>query len=218
MSYSLLPCSSRPVPAFRRAPVVRAAVTSLVAGAAALAAACGGKDPYAPVAYYSTQSTEFAVYPLQRTTPPYFNAVNLYGAAPVQLALTVVSSTLSAGLYPNFDVAFDLDAGGNVLLLPPKLVTAAQIVPRTGFQVVKEAYDSLTFAPGGTYQADSAFRITRGQTVVVQAQGSACSLASPFYAKLVVDSINTGTGAIYVRMRVDPNCGFKSLAAGVPSS
>lgn len=203
---------ARPFATPRRAVLASAL---LVVGAVA---ACGGKDPYAPVAQYNTVGTTFLLYPMGRVIPPQYSALDLHTPLPVRPNIIVTSLGGQAVLAPNFDVAFDVDAAGHVVLVPPKLVTAGQLIPRTGFQTSSTLYDSLTAAPGGTYQADSAFRVAVGQTVVVQAQGILCSVAAPFYAKLVIDSVNSTTGAIYLRARIDPNCGFKSFAAGRPGS
>ncbi len=183
----------------------------------AAVAACGGKDPYAPVASYPNLPTAFVVFPLRNAPPPQSPAVDLRAGSIVRPAI-IYSSTLGS-LVPNFDVAFDIDAAGHILLLPPKLVAAAQVIPRTGFQIVSTAYDSLGSAPGGTYQADSAVVVVPGQTVVAQAQGTTgCTVGAPFYAKLVVDSVSRLTGGIFVRATIDPNCGFKSFASGLPTS
>lgn len=212
-------------------PRVRSLVTSLrslptsagrgASVAAALVAlgvaACGGKDPYAPTASYQTVGTTTTLYPMSRVVAPQNSALEL--RTPTELRPAVYLSSVVGAVVPNFDVAFDVDSAGHIVLLPPKLVTSAQFVPRTGFQSSGTLFDSLKSAPGGTYQADSAFRVTVGQTVVVQAQGTTgCSVASPFYAKLVIDSYDSTTGAIAIRAYIDPNCGFKSFAAGVPSS
>ena len=50
----------------------------------------------------------------------------------------------------------------------------------------------------------------------VQTPGTACSSSVPLYAKFVVDSVVGAERAMYVRMRLDPNCGFRSLAPGRP--
>ena len=205
------------MPSLHVRPLSRAlAVCAFVLGAAAVAA-CGGKDPYAITASYVNVSISFVVFPLRNAPPPHAPALDLRAAAVVRPA--IVYSSSSGALVPNFDVAFDVDSAGHVLLLPPKLVTSAQIIPRTGFQLSSVAYDSLGSAPGGTYKPDSTLQIAPGQTVVVQAQGTTgCSVASPFYAKLVVDRVDPSTGAIYGRATIDPNCGFKSFSSGLPTS
>ena len=67
--------------------------------------------------------------------------------------------------------------------------------------------------------------VSPGQVVVVQTQGAGplsavCSTTVPMYAKVVVDSIRPSQGSqlIYLRARVDQNCGFRSLDTGLPSS
>ncbi len=194
----------------------RAALLGVALPALGAAAACGGKDPYAPIAYLPTVSTRFIVYTMRSATPPQTWALDLRTPAPVQPG--VYLSATSGVLVPNFDVAFNVDSTGRLILLPPKLVTASQIVPQVGFQTSTTPFDSLRAAPGGTYQADSTFRVTVGQTIVVQSQGVACRVASPFYARLVIDSFDPTTGAISLRALIDPNCGFKSFASGVPTS
>ena len=60
-----------------------------------------------------------------------------------------------------------------------------------------------------------------GQAVVVQAVTPVCTLSGSsnlIYSKFVVDSVNAATRAMYVRMVVDPNCGFMSFLPGVPGS
>ncbi len=198
---------------------VRAAVVGAVAAAVSVAAACGGRDPYAPIASYNTISTTFTVFPLRAAPPPYGSAIDLHTPLVVRPAIvTYTSVTGSSTLAPNFDVAFNVDSAGHIVLLPPKLIASALSSPRTGFQTSTTLYDSLQSAPGGTYQADSAFRVTVGQTVVVQAAGLACTAGSPFYAKLVIDSVDPLTGAFSIRATIDQNCGFKSFAAGLPTS
>lgn len=199
-----------------RSPRAAARLAALLSTVAA-GAACGGKDPYAPVAQYPTiPTTSFTLFPLSRVVAPGNSALDLRSPLPVRPEV-YLSSTLGE-LVPNFDFAVDVDSAGHIVFLPPKLVTSTTYVPRTGFQISSTLYDSLRAAPGGTYQADSAFRVTTGQTVVVQAQGVACPVASPFYAKVVIDSVSAATGAMYLRAYVDPNCGFKSFTSGIPTS
>ncbi|MBV9879125.1 MAG: hypothetical protein JO180_01460 [Gemmatirosa sp.] len=184
---------------------------------------CGGTDPFAPVASFTTSLDSFVVYPVTGSPAAAPTAVSLYTRSAVRPALL-------SGLVLNFDLAFDVDATGRVRLLPPKqlvastatsLVTGAQVITNTTF-------DALLRAPNTGYQYDSATVVTPGQLVVIQTQGAstasvACSSTSPMYAKLVVDSVVPstqipGTKAIYFRARIDPNCGFRSLDTGVPTN
>lgn len=208
----------RPRP-FRRLATPRSVARTARRGAVAAvlaAAACGGKDPYAPTATLLTASDTFILLPLSRAQAPYGSALDLRAQIAVRPGLEV--STLNGLLVPNFDVAFDVDSSGNIVALPPKLVTASQSVPRTAFQVSTTAFDALGSAPGGTY-LDTTIVVKPGQTLVVQAQGvgAVCAVGTPTYSKLVIDSVATG-GLLYLRGLIDPNCGFKSFASGVPTS
>ena len=195
------------------------AVLAAVAGMAA----CGGTDPYAPIASFDTQLTPFVVYPLSTASPLLPTAISLSQSVAVRPA---VRTNLSL----NFDVALDLDATGKVRLLPPKLVVAPQAGGSlvTGFQVLTNTtFDALSRAPNTGYQFDSATVVSPGQLVVVQTQGAGvlsavCSPSTPMYAKLVIDSVplvpGTGARAIYLKARIDPNCGFRSLDPGIPKN
>lgn len=202
-----------PVPASR----ARAVAVALSTAALVTAAACGGKDPYAPTATLETTGSTFVLYPLSRVRPPFNSALKLHTPTAVQPTLVALTGSTIV-LAPNFDVAFDVDTAGRVVLLQPKQLVSAQLVVRTAFQTSTTPFDSLGAAPGGSYQPDSLLRVSVGQTVAVEAQGVECQNQSPFYAKLVVDTYDAVTGALTVRVRVDPNCGFRSFASGLPKS
>jgi hypothetical protein len=188
--------------------------------AAASITACGGEDPFAPRASLNTQAVDYRVYPLSSAPTLLPTALSLFGVQEVRPLLRVNQSL-------NFEIAVDLDAQGRVRLLPPRLLVAPQGASLvTGMQVIANTtFDALTRAPNTGYQFDSATVVTPGQVVAVQTQGAGpasiiCSVAVPMYAKLVVDSIRpaAGTQVIYMRARVDPNCGFRSLEPGLPTS
>lgn len=205
-------------PAFRLRSVPLAATLAAVA-------ACGGTDPFAPVASFSTQDVRFVVYPLSSSPEFLPTALSLYS----QISVRPVIRVGTTGLALNFDLAVDLDAQDQVRLLPPRLLIAPQAGGGmvTGFQVITGTpYDSLLRAPNTGYRYDSVTVVRPGQVVAVQTQGAGstgvvCAASAPIYARLVVDSIRpsadvAGARAIYIRARVDPNCGFRSLDAGVP--
>ena len=92
---------------------------------------------------------------------------------------------------------------------------------------------SITQAPTTGYDDSTAVRIKPGDVLLLQAfsvaSGCTAQLISArqvIYAKMVIDSINTSVydpisnpqgNTIYLRMRVDPNCGFLSFADGIPT-
>jgi hypothetical protein len=213
--------SRRPGARAARRPRRRQHAAGLAIG---LMAACGG-DPLAPnsSANVDTQETVFRVYPLSAATGPLPTAVNVVGLAVVQPALTTVALGQAGVIAPNFDFAVDRGADGRVRLLPAKLVAGlggAGLTLETGFRVVAGDFAAIAAAPDGTYQADSVTTVNVGQVVVVEAQALACyGRARPnVYAKLVVDSVSAPSGLVFLRARVNPNCGFRSLQPGKPTS
>jgi hypothetical protein len=193
----------------------RAAALVALAAAAALAA-CGGRDPFArdPRNNVDTQQTDFRLYSLSRASGPLASAVNLYTLTVLRPGLTVVQGSGGAVSAPNFDFAVDLAADGRVRLLPSKLVvdlTGVGQVFQTGFQLPGVPFDSVGEAPTSGYAADSALTVGVGQAVIVQAQSSVCPT---YYAKAVVLAVDPATGAVSMRARLNPNCGFRALRPG----
>lgn len=148
-------------------------------------------------------------------------------------AMTGTPTALPAGLHVRlgdpkrvdgsftFDIAFDLDASNNVIMYPQRLI-ATEIVAThaVGLQTSDQTFESITRAPGGGYQYDSTLVVGLHKTVLVDVIEPTCSqffiLGPNIKAKLVVDSVNAQMRAIYLRMFVNPNCGFTSLAQGIP--
>ena len=202
-------------------PIFSRSSSFLVALGGAALAACGGTDPFAAKAVFETTPATFQVYPLSTSPQNLPAALNLYSVVSVRPVVRI-NQTL------NFEVAVDLDGTGKVRLLPPKAIVApsgASLV--TGMQVVGgTTFETFTRAPNSGYQFDSATVVTPGQVVAVQTQGAGplsavCTTTVPMYAKLVVDSVRTqasGQPLIFIRARVDQNCGFRSLAEGLPAS
>lgn len=125
----------------------------------------------------------------------------------------------------NFDVAFDLDSQRRVVIYPVKLV----VQPFTGINdvgllKVAGTFESVEQAPTTVYNGDAAVTVTVGEVVVIEAKrnrpGDLCASAiSPnIYSKLVVDSVQAGTNAIWFRFTTNPNCGFRSFATGIPKN
>jgi hypothetical protein len=121
-----------------------------------------------------------------------------------------------------FDLAFDIDAAGNVVLYPPELVGQDPSGNRlVGVITGIGSYEAITEAPTVGYTVDSVTTIGRGQAVAVQAQEPICLSANPvapyLYAKLVVDSIDIVGRGIYGRAMIGGDCGYRQLVAGFPS-
>lgn len=182
---------------------------AMVASASVLTA-CG--DPASLRAFLPTANDAYAVFALTGTPAAFPSAINTF-------ARSVVRVDGNA----NFDVAFDLDAQGRVIVLPvQKVVSLPGGSRRVGLRKVEGTFDAVTIAPAGTY-GDSVIVASPGEVIVAQSArngaNDACQFdISPFiYTKLVIDSVAAPTRTIFVRTVLDPNCGFRSFEAGVPA-
>ena len=174
--------------------------------------ACGG--PTSLKARLSTSTDSLTVYALSGTPPSYPSGVSLTGRQVVRVD--------GSG---SFDIALDIDSNGNAVIYPVKLVVSTPAGARpVGLQMVAGIFDSVTTAPATGFESDSVLVLTAGQVVAIQSphngSGDICQYAiSPYlYAKIVVDSVNLTSRTLFVRVGLDPNCGFRSLVDGVPTS
>ena len=187
----------------------RLAIIAAVLTAATINA-CG--DPTGLKANLLNSVDTLSVFALSGTPPNYPSGVALLSRQPVHV-----------DGFAQFDVAFDINAAGNTVIYPVKLIVASGSSRPVAMQKITEVFDSVAEAPKTGYQSDSALVAIPGETIVVQSahNGSAdlCQFAiNPnIYAKLAVDSVNLSSRTIYFRMGLDPNCGFRSFEKGLPS-
>lgn len=189
-------------------PMSRFLLLAAGVGAVGVLAACN--DPLANQNRVAVQDDTVTVFAISGSPVSFPSALDIGSHTIVRVDETTI-----------FDVAFDIDASGRVVVLPVQLVRSG--VPTTsqaGVQVSSTEFASLTSAPNGGYHFDSTAVVRPGGVVVVQSQPTVCSLqVSRFeYAKIGVLSADTQTRLIRLAITVDPNCGFHSFRAGVPSS
>jgi hypothetical protein len=173
--------------------------------------ACG-----TPTSLRATSSTIFdtlSVFALSGTPSSYPSGVSILAGA------------VRVDGFAGFDVAFDIDANGRAVVYPVKLVVASPGGSRpVGLQKVANSFELVLQAPSTGFQTDSSRTLAPGETLVIQSahnnSGDLCQFAlSPYlYAKIAVDSVALATRTLYLRMGVDPNCGFRSFAPGIPTS
>lgn len=136
--------------------------------------------------------------------------------------LHVFSGTLQpANANFAFDVAFDIDANGDVVVLPQRAVASGLATTHTvGLQTVTTSYDALTSAPRSGYRADTALVTTVNRVIIVQSQdANACGVSltgTTLYAKIVVTAVDLRARQLTLKYTTDPNCGFFSFASGLP--
>ena len=182
-----------------------------VAAAALVAGVAACRDPLRNEAQFPVVEATLAPVALTGTGPGAPSALVLRGP-PTLIAPDAVGLS---GL--EFDLAVDIDASGRAVFYPASLVDR-RAFRRVGMRRVTQSYDSLSRAPRGTYVADSAFALAPGEVIAVQVPIDACAYAaSPyFFSKIVVDEVRVASRTVVVRATTDPNCGFRSLVAGIP--
>lgn len=177
-------------------------------GLAALAGAC--EDPLSITASLPIRTDTLILYALTGTPPTFPNALNTIFAQPVR----------ADGNF-GFDVAFDINAANQVVVLPVRLVSGSlDASRRVGVQRSDSAFDALMRAPSTGFRYDSLFVAGLGETIVIQARSRSCvnDLSPLIYSKIVVDSVNLTRRSIHLRITADPNCGFRSFAPGIPTN
>jgi hypothetical protein len=185
-------------------------VAIAVAGLAILGVACG--DLTAVPASLPTVTDSGTVYALNGAPP----------GAPT--ALHVFSGTLlPATAAFVFDVAFDLDTAGHVLIIPQRVVATGLSSSHTvGLLSVSGDFDALATAPKTGYRVDTTLVTVPGQVVAIQSTDpNACGISltgTTLYGKVVVTAVDLVQRTLAVRFAVDPNCGFYSFAAGLPKN
>jgi hypothetical protein len=183
----------------------RLAAFALILGAVA---ACS--DPFKVKAQYENADQAFFVHALS--------------GSPVALATALLlpakSVTRVDGTF-NFDIAFDINAQGDIILLPVGVVGQNTTGNRrVGILKPGGSYEGIGSAPLSGYVYDTVTVVKRGESAIIQAQQASCGLAlSPYlYAKIIIDSIDVASRSMYGRTTIDLNCGFRSLTAGLPAS
>jgi hypothetical protein len=123
-----------------------------------------------------------------------------------------------------FDVGFDIDATGNIVVYPQRTVATAlsTTTHSVGLQTVRDTFEAVLTAPKSGYRADTALVTQRNVVVLVQSNDAGvCGLAltgTSLYAKFVITEVNRLTRQLKVRWTADPNCGFVSFQPGVPKN
>lgn len=190
----------------------RRKIAALIGATITLAAAAACGDLTGVPASLPTISDSGIVYALNGAPP----------GAPTSLHMFSGTLLAADGSFV-FDIAFDIDNSGNVVILPEPAVGSGLVTNHTvALATVSDSYDALGSAPKITYKADTALVTSPNVTIVVQSTDpSACGVSltgTTLYAKVVVTSVDVLARQLKVRFTSDPNCGFRSFASGIPKN
>jgi hypothetical protein len=182
---------------------------ALLVGAAAALSTGACDDPFAPRATTSTRTDSFVVYSVSQTpinAPAAFNIVFF--------------TTLRLEPTYGFDLVFDIDQSGKVVLIPVRLVGGAVTSARqVGLQRITGPYEEVTRAPTSGYEYDSTLTLDVGEGALVELRTDVCQFQTSqlVYAKLQIKAVDPVSRTIVFRITYDPNCGFRSFLPGVPT-
>ncbi len=119
----------------------------------------------------------------------------------------------------SFDLGFDIDANGRLVVLPVGSVVAALAGTRAiDFLRPTEAYDAILEAPRSGYTSDSSLVLGVGDIFITRIASAFCQFdfRQEIYAKFRVDSIIPAERRFKVQALINPNCGFRSFQTGIP--
>jgi hypothetical protein len=176
-----------------------------------LVTAIACSDPLAAKATLAVQTDTLVAFALTGTPPQFPAALNM-----------VFRTVVRVDASHNYDVAFDVDAQGNVRLIPVRLMGGSTTAGRrVGVQKATQSYAALTKAPTSGYAYDSVVVVKPGEAAAIELTSSdqcVYNYSTLLYSKIGIDSVNTATRQIFFQTTHDPNCGFKSFLPGVPKN
>jgi hypothetical protein len=186
---------------------------SLAPLAAAVLAACG-EEVVLPPAQIPVAEQEIRLYALSGTPVNTMSGYSMLSLLEVRLDRT-----------NDFDFAFEI-APDSALGLGTTGDTVAALLPRSffgyvpdgGMQITTVPFDSIILAPSEGYERERPTPIVAGTILLVASRLQTCNfnIYRPKYAKLWVRELDLVNRVAVIRVVIDPNCGYRSLAPGIP--
>jgi hypothetical protein len=123
-----------------------------------------------------------------------------------------------------FDFSFNFDSLNRPTFYPtgglPKY-SFVDTVAQPGFQGVTSTFDNTTAAPTDGYETNKGFPVPLdGSVIVARSRAETCPDGTVYslYAKIQALAGDTVAHSIQFQIVADQNCGYLSLAPGLPSS
>jgi hypothetical protein len=113
-----------------------------------------------------------------------------------------------------FDFAY-VRAGGRDLLVPLDALGLGSRSSNPGLLVTAQSFDLMVDPPNDGYITSDSLEVAVGDVLVARSR-VACYLGVPQYAKIQVKSIDAAAGTLTFDAVANVNCGYRSLALGLP--
>lgn len=115
----------------------------------------------------------------------------------------------------SFDFAY-LRLDGRDLLVPLDAIGLGGRNANPGLQRATLSFDLLVDPPSDGYITSDSLEVSVGDVIVARSRVACQGLGVPQYAKLQVTSINPAAGTLTFDAVANVNCGYRSLALGLP--
>lgn len=161
-------------------------------------------------ASYANVTIEDTVFTLNQSPPNAPNSIKLFDG---------VISRADQGF--SYDIVFDIDAGGNVVLIPARAIASGFAGPYS-VALLKGTgtFESILEAPKEGYRPDTAMVVSVGQPVVIESRDDlTCRFSlkgQSYFSKIVITAVDPEKRTIAFMATINRNCGFRSFAAGIP--
>lgn len=180
------------------------AATVALMGLGLLAVGCGNSNGL-PGAVFTNVLDTVSLYALKGTALQLPSAYALFDT-------TLVRTDQSIAL----DFAFDFDSTGAPALYP---TGALNLGTGSGLEKTTTNFGTITLAPTGGYVYDKPAELDTGTVLYVASRPMTCTFGStvPIYAKLRVLTVDSTARRLDFEILVNQNCGYRSLAPGLPT-
>ncbi|HET9424835.1 MAG TPA: hypothetical protein VFO55_05640 [Gemmatimonadaceae bacterium] len=184
-----------------------------IAAALALALSLGAcKELTSIDASFQNVTIADTVYSLNGSPPAAHNAIKLFDLA-----------TRRADQGFSYDIAFDIDAAGNAVIIPARAVATNFSSPYSvALLAVPGTFESVLSAPEDVdYRPDTATTIPVGQIMIIESRDNAgmCLYSlkgSSYFSKLVITHVDPVKRTLGFTATINRNCGFRSFEPGIP--
>lgn len=155
--------------------------------------------------------------------PSYENAISTFTLGSLNSTPVVMPSAFSVSdnrvvrtdQSSSFDFAY-LHLDGRHLLVPLDAIGLGSRNANPGLQLATQSFDLVVDPPSDGYLTTDSLEVHVGDVIVARSRIACTSLGVPQYAKLLITGISSGESALTFDAVANVNCGYRSLALGLP--